>query len=219
MVDEIYHKSVDIIIDHLVLKGEFNMPDEPKGLVIFAHGAGSSRFSPRNQFVAGLLNDNAIGTLLFDLLTEEEDRDFDNRFNIDLLTDRLVKATDWIQNWSEDQKVLANLPLGFFGASTGAAAAIRAAIILENKIAAIVSRGGRIDLVGAELSELKSPILAIVGSNDQEVLELNKKALELIDTEKKIIIIPGAEHLFDNPGELEKVARLAINWFNDHLCR
>lgn len=187
--------------------------ENPIGLVIFVHGAGSSRFSERNTFVADKLNEHNISTLLFDLLTEVEDLDYDNRFDINILTDRLKRVTDWIFN---------NYPnyygnTGYFGASTGAAAAIRAAVEI-NEIKTVVSRGGRPDLAGVSyLPNLTQPILLIVGENDEPVVEMNEQAFDQINSKKDLITIPGATHLFEEPGTLEEVANVARLWFEKYL--
>ena len=196
------------------LDGELILPPSAKSVVLFAHGSGSSRFSPRNTYVAEVLQQRGIGTLLFDLLTREEDRDYENRFDIALLTTRLVAATEWLQN-NPDTKVLA---LGYFGASTGAAAALQAAAKMENKISAVVSRGGRPDLAGAAaLRRVTAPTLLIVGSADHEVIELNRQAELLLGCEKKLMLIPGATHLFEEAGTLQQAARSAADWFAQHL--
>jgi dienelactone hydrolase len=196
------------------LDGELILPPSAKSVVLFAHGSGSSRFSPRNTYVAEVLQQRGIGTLLFDLLTREEDRDYENRFDIALLTTRLVAATEWLQN-NPDTKDLA---LGYFGASTGAAAALQAAAKMENRISAVVSRGGRPDLAGAAaLRRVTAPTLLIVGSADHEVIELNRQAELLLGCEKKLMLIPGATHLFEEAGTLQQAARSAADWFAQHL--
>ena len=201
-------KSVKIKIDSIVLEGILNLPKKAKGIVIFAHGSGSSRFSPRNNFVAGVLQKAGLGTLLFDLLTEEEDTIYENRFNIDLIAKRLTSATKW---FSKEHK---NFKIGYFGASTGTAAALQSAA--EMNVDAIVSRGGRPDLA-RNLAKVKAPTLLIVGGYDDVVIELNKKAYEKIKAEKKLTIVPRATHLFEEPGALEKVADLAKEWFVKYL--
>ncbi len=205
---------VEISSDKITLKGNLTVPLKAKGIVIFSHGSGSGRFSPRNNYVANVLNQAKIATLLLDLLTEEEDLIYENRFNINLLTQRLMAAVDWVQR----EPALANLRIGFFGASTGAASALRAAATLgSEEIAAIVSRGGRPDLAQEVLDQVTSPTLLIVGGNDFGVIELNQAALEKIAAVKKLAIIPGATHLFEEPGALEEVARLAKDWFLKYL--
>ena len=201
-------KSVKIEIDSIALKGILNLPKNAKSVVIFAHGSGSSRFSPRNNFVARILQKAGLGTLLFDLLTEEEDSVYKTRFNIGLLAERLVAATKWFM---EEHKTF---KIGYFGASTGAAAALQAAA--EIRINAIVSRGGRPDLA-KNLDKVKAPTLLIVGGYDDVVIELNKKAHEKIKAKKKLVIVPEATHLFEEPGKLEEVSRLAKEWFVKYL--
>jgi len=196
------------------LDGELVLPPSAKGVVLFAHGSGSSRFSPRNTYVAEVLQQRGIGTLLFDLLTREEDRIYETRFDIGLLTTRLVAATEWLQGRPETQ----NLSIGYFGASTGAAAALQAAARMENRIAAVVSRGGRPDLAGAvALRRVTAPTLLIVGAADYGVIELNEQADALMNCEKKLILIPGATHLFEEPGALQQAAHSAADWFAKYL--
>ncbi|MCL4387076.1 dienelactone hydrolase family protein [Patescibacteria group bacterium] len=205
---------VNITEDTVSLEGMLEIPEGARGLVIFAHGSGSGRFSPRNNFVAGVLRQEGLGTLLMDLLTEEEDSIYENRFNINLLTDRLIAAVRWSRGFSQTQ----NFTIGFFGASTGAAAALQAAAILgPEEISAVVSRGGRPDLAESFLEKVQSPTLLIVGGNDEVVLELNKEAFEVLNTTKSLEVIPGATHLFEEPGALEKVADLAADWFKKYL--
>jgi putative phosphoribosyl transferase len=193
------------------------VPKGATGLVLFAHGSGSSRHSPRNRYVAGILNDGGIATLLLDLLTPEEEA-FDRstaalRFNIELLTRRLVAATKWVKT----HPVLRNCLLGYFGASTGAAAALVAAAAQPDRIAAVVSRGGRPDLAGQHLLEVRAPTLLIVGGNDFPVIELNQHAYTLMNAQRELAIVPGATHLFEEPGALEEVARLSRVWFERFL--
>jgi dienelactone hydrolase len=201
------------------LGADFALPYGATGLVVFAHGSGSSRFSPRNRRVAEVLNIGGIGTILADLLTrEEEAEDLQTaglRFNIRLLADRLVAITDWVSS----QQKLSSLPVGCFGASTGAAAALTAAAERSNVVRAVVSRGGRPDLAGPKLGEVRAPCLFIVGAADPEVLELNREAIAELPaaTERRLEIIPGATHLFGEPGALDRVAALALNWFEQHL--
>jgi len=204
---------VGIPMDGHIHEGGLGMPAGAKGIVLFAHGSGSSRLSVRNTYVAGVLRRHGIATLLFDLLTEAEDRVYDTRFNIDLLTLRLRLATVWVQQ----QPPLRQLGIGYFGASTGAAAALKAAAALGGVIQAVVSRGGRPDLAGADLSRVSTPTLLIVGGNDDLVIDLNRKALGKLHAEKGLKIIPGATHLFEEPGTLEQVAELAAGWFAQHL--
>ena len=190
------------------------LPPAASGVVLFAHGSGSSRFSPRNTFVANVLQQQGIGTLLFDLLTRAEDQDYTMRFDIDLLTRRLLAATAWLQ---ADPKTK-SLRTGYFGASTGAAAALQAAAEMGNNIAAVVSRGGRPDLAGeVALSQVIAPTLLIVGSADYGVIELNEQAYALMNCEKKLMLVPGATHLFEEPGTLEQAAQHAANWFSKYL--
>lgn len=196
------------------LSGELVLPPEASGIVLFAHGSGSSRFSPRNTFVAKALQQQGIGTLLFDLLTRTEDQDYTMRFDIDFLTRRLLAATAWIQANPETRL----LKIGYFGASTGAAAALQAAAEMGAVIAAVVSRGGRPDLAGeAALSQVAAPVLLIVGGSDYGVIELNEQAYALMHCEKKLKLVPGATHLFEEPGTLEQAAQLAAGWFSKYL--
>jgi dienelactone hydrolase len=197
------------------LEGILEVPPGARGMVVFAHGSGSSRLSPRNQAVASALQQAGLGTLLFDLLTESEMRERANVFDIPLLATRLVTATSWL----EQQPGVHGLRIGYFGASTGAAAALVAASRLTNEIAAVVSRGGRPDLAGASLSGVRAPTLLIVGRADQAVLGLNRLALERLDCPKRLAIVDGATHLFEEPGALEEVARLAMEWFLRHLAK
>jgi putative phosphoribosyl transferase len=189
------------------------LPAGAPGVVAFAHGSGSSRHSPRNTFVAGVLQTAGLGTLLFDLLTRAEDTDYETRFDIALLTRRLVAATHWLQTQPQTR----TLALGYFGASTGAAAALQAAATLGSAVSAVVSRGGRPDLAGAALGHVRAPTLLIVGGEDHGVIELNRQAYAQLRGEKEIVMVPGATHLFEEPGTLEEVARLAAHWFTEHL--
>lgn len=196
------------------LSGELVLPPAASGVVLFAHGSGSSRFSPRNTFVANVLQQQGIGTLLFDLLTRAEDQDYMMRFDIDLLTRRLLAATAWLQ---ADPKTK-SLRTGYFGASTGAAAALQAAAEMGNNIAAVVSRGGRPDLAGeVALSQVVAPTLLIVGSADYGVIELNEQAYALMNCEKRLMLVLGATHLFEEPGTLKQAAQHAANWFSKYL--
>lgn len=205
---------IKIPADSVELSGELVLPPAASGVVLFAHGSGSSRFSPRNTFVANVLQQQGIGTLLFDLLTRAEDQDYTMRFDIDLLTRRLLAATAWLQ---ADPKTK-SLRTGYFGASTGAAAALQAAAEMGNNIAAVVSRGGRPDLAGEiALSQVIAPVLLIVGSADYGVIELNEQAYALMNCEKKLMLVPGATHLFEEPGTLEQAAQHAANWFSKYL--
>lgn len=211
-------KTTEIIItinNSVKLLGTLNIPSGARSIVIFSHGSGSSRFSARNRHVAGILNQEKHATLLIDLLTKKEDDIFENRFNIDLLTERLVSVTIQAHQLPE----LKNLPIGYFGASTGAASALKATAILNDLIQAVVSRGGRPDLTKSSLLNVKAPTLLIIGSLDENVLELNKRAYSQLKCEKKIEIIEGATHLFEETGKLDEVAELATNWFNKHLFK
>lgn len=189
-------------------RGDLQIPNHPRGLVIFAHGSGSSRLSPRNRFVAKVLNDAGFATYLFDLLTEDEDSVYENRFDIPLLSQRLLEATEWIMSRSSCK----GLPLGYFGASTGSAAALSASVD-RPEVLAIVSRGGRPDMAESALSRIIAATLLLVGGLDTEVLELNKQAFTALSGQKKLSIIPGASHLFEESGALEKVANQAKEWF------
>jgi putative phosphoribosyl transferase len=201
-----------IPIDSVELEGTLEIPDNPIGVVLFVHGSGSSRLSPRNVYVAEKLRLSKVGTLLFDLLTEREAQDRRNVFDIKLLSVRLIAATEWVRG----QPVARDLSVGYFGASTGAAAALIAAAI-DPGIDAVVSRGGRPDLAGDALRRVRAPTLLIVGGDDDVVIELNRQAYELLPGEKKLVIVPGATHLFEEPGTLDEVVRLATNWFQLHL--
>ncbi|OQA04743.1 MAG: putative phosphoribosyl transferase [bacterium ADurb.Bin400] len=213
MADHIQQESVQIPIGDILLDGFMAMPTTGKGLVIFAHGSGSGRLSPRNQFVAQVLRAKGLVTLLFDLLTEEEDRVYENRFNINLIADRLTQATAWLLNNPENKE----LRVGYFGASTGAAAALQAAAYMPDPVKAIVSRGGRPDLAMPTLPQVKAPTLLIVGGNDDVVITLNQQAYDALQVEKKLLVIPGATHLFEETGALETVAEAAGEWFVKYL--
>jgi putative phosphoribosyl transferase len=206
-----YKHEVTIPVEQAEVSGELTIPGDASNVVIFAHGSGSSRFSPRNQMVASYLHRHTLGTFLFDLLTKEEDRDYSNRFNIELLGKRLLTATEWLQSQTETK----GLYYSYFGASTGAAAALIAASA-KPQITAVVSRGGRPDLAMESLGSVKAPTLLIVGSRDYDVIKLNQKALEKINTEKQLIEVEGATHLFEEPGTMEEVCRLAADWFSKH---
>lgn len=194
------------------LMGSLSIPEDCRGLVIFAHGSGSSGKSSRNRFVAGILEAQGFCTLLTDLLTPAEDVLYKNRFNIALLSRRLVRITEW----ALQQVVLKALPVGYFGASTGAASALQAATVLPENISAIVSRGGRPDMARA-IAGVKSPTLLIVGSLDKQVLDLNQNVFRDLKCDKKMEIIKGASHLFEEPGTLHQVADLAVDWFKKYL--
>jgi putative phosphoribosyl transferase len=196
----------------LKLPGTLCLPAPPTGLVLFAHGSGSSRHSPRNAFVASVLHESWLGTLLFDLLTEQEATDRVNVFDVGLLAERLLAAIRFVGELEHTR----HLPIGLFGASTGAAAALVAAA-REPKVGAVVSRGGRPDLAGRKLRAVRVPTLLIVGELDTEVLALNEQASALLDCEKRLAVVPGATHLFEEPGTLDEAARLAAEWFAKHL--
>ncbi len=214
MKRDVSSKHVYIPLDSVTLEGILAIPSNARGMVVFVHGSGSSRFSPRNNFVAGVLQEAGFCTLLFDLLTAKEDMVYERRFDIPFLTRRLLLVTKWLR----DQKEVEGLPMGYFGASTGAAVALIAAADMNLEIGAVVSRGGRPDLAEPEvLSRVQAPTLLIVGGHDEVVLELNKKVLQFIKTKKDLLVIPGATHLFEEPGALEKVAQAASNWFTENL--
>jgi len=209
--------EVQIHAEHAVLSGNLTIPENATALVLFAHGSGSSRHSPRNQFVAGTLNDAGLATLLFDLLTQEEEaidiQTRQHRFNIGLLAERLVHAT----KWAKQQEHTRDLRIGYFGSSTGGAAALVAAAEIPKDVGAVVSRGGRPDLAGDALPKVQAPTLLIVGGNDDVVIELNEMARDQMRCEVKLEIIPDATHLFEEPGALEQVAKLASEWFVNHI--
>jgi dienelactone hydrolase len=213
------HKGsvVRIPVGGVVVEGDLIVPSGARGVVLFAHGSGSSRFSPRNKYVAKIFNAQKIATLLFDLLTDEEDQSDQEtgeyRFNINLLAERLIGATEWLKKDPQTK----NCSFGYFGASTGAAAALIAAAKLPTDIAAVVSRGGRPDLAANYLSRVKAPTLLLVGGWDTEVIELNRQAMEQMSAEKSLVIISEATHLFEEPGKLEEVAKLSTNWFLRYL--
>jgi putative phosphoribosyl transferase len=198
----------------LGLDGLLRLPNAARGMVIFAHGSGSSRLSPRNNQVADFLGGGSIGTLLFDLLDEREASDRRIVFDIDLLAARLEDAIDWLMHEEDTEST----PIGLFGASTGAAAALVAAASHAASVSAVVSRGGRPDLAGESLARVRAPTLLIVGSHDPQVLDLNRKALSCMRCESALEIVPGASHLFEEPGTLETVAKISRNWFLRHLA-
>jgi putative phosphoribosyl transferase len=204
-----------LAIGPLQLPGDLSLPAKADALVVFAHGSGSSRLSPRNSLVAEALNELNIATLLFDLLTRDEESDRANVFDIPLLADRLIEIVGWI----DDQPELARLPLGFFGASTGAAAALVASARLGARIGAIVSRGGRPDLADGALDKVNAPTLLIIGGCDAGVIELNERAYARLRSVKSLEIVPGATHLFPEPGTMETVIALAGQWFGRHLVK
>jgi len=207
-------RDVHVPIGGLRFPGTLGAPPGARGLVLFAHGSGSSRLSPRNIFVARGLHEAGLATLLFDLLTEREDRVYETRFDIALLSERMIGAAEWALADPSTQE----LRLGFFGASTGAAAALRAAAKLGPDVFAVVSRGGRPDMTGSVIADVRSPTLLIVGERDTTVLGLNRRAYaQLRVAEKELAVVPGATHLFEEPGALEEVTRLAADWFVRHL--
>jgi dienelactone hydrolase len=210
-------RLVAVPVGSLTLQGNLNLPEQARGVVLFAHGSGSSRHSPRNRRVAAMLNDANLATLLIDLLTPEEEaidsRTAHLRFDIGLLAERLVAVTDWLAHYPDTR----HCRIGYFGASTGAAAALVAAAERPQLVGAIVSRGGRPDLAGAALPRVQAPTLLIVGGNDFGVIELSQAALAQLRCEKQLVIVAGATHLFEEPGTLDEVARLAREWFEHHL--
>lgn len=209
--------EISIDAGRVTLQGTLGLPRQASAVVLFAHGSGSSRHSPRNRFVAQVLQSHDIGTLLFDLFTQEEESidEFSGelRFNIPFLARRLIDATRWLRQRPD----MAGMKFGYFGASTGAAAALVAAAEMQENIHAVVSRGGRPDLAGESLSLVRAPTLLIVGGNDEPVIEMNQEALVRLRCEKKLVIVPGATHLFEERGTLEEVAQLAAQWFAGHL--
>ena len=210
---------VKLWVGKTLLEGSVCVPAGATSLVMFAHGSGSSRYSPRDRYVAGVLRDAGLATLLFDLLTEQEEavdsRTGRLRFDIRLLADRMVGATDW----ARQNDVTRDMNIGYFGASTGAAAALVAAAERPDAVSAIVSRGGRPDLAGPALPYVKAPTLLIVGGRDYDVLVMNRKALERLPGPKELVVVPGATHLFEEPGALEQAASVARDWFTEHLGR
>lgn len=206
-------RLVHIPVDSVRLEGMLEVPDGAEAVVVFVHGSGSSRLSPRNRFVASALRGEGMGTLLFDLLTREEDAVYENRFDIPLLMGRLRAVTGWLKAQPETS----GLGVGYFGASTGSAAALGVAAELGTGVGAVVSRGGRPDMAEEALGRVLAPTLLIVGGSDEAVLELNQRAYELIWAEKDLKVVPGATHLFEEPGALEEVARLAAEWFKKNL--
>ena len=208
---------VDVAAGPVTLEGNLSLPEGARGIVLFAHGSGSSRLSPRNRYVARLLNEAKLATLLVDLLTPKEDaldaRTAHLRFDVDFLAERLIGITDWLTQRSDTR----DLRIGYFGASTGAAAALVAAAARLDAVGAIVSRGGRPDLAGRVLALVRAPTLLIVGENDVEVIELNREAFARLRCDKRLVTVPGATHLFEEPGTLDQVARLAREWFERHL--
>ena len=210
---ESLERLVHVPADGVTLEGALVIPGGAKGVVLFAHGSGSSRHSPRNNYVARVLQAGSLGTLLIDLLTEREDATYETRFDIDLLARRLTATTEWLG----EQPATQHLDMGYFGASTGAAAALRAAADMGSRIKAVVSRGGRPDMAESALDRVQAPTLLIVGGYDDVVIELNQRAYERLRAVKELVIVPGATHLFEEPGALEEVARLAARWFGHYL--
>lgn len=208
----IFQNELTIPVAGAAVKGELTIPIGAKAIIVFSHGSGSSRFSKRNQFVARLLQKRKFGTLLFDLLTEEEDKYYYSRFNINLLSKRLIDATKWLQRFPYAK----GYAVGYFGASTGAASALKAAAVI-NEVGAVVSRGGRPDMAMDVIAEVTAPTILIVGSRDEEVLELNMQAYKKMKCIKKLEVIEGAAHLFEEPGKLEIVAKVAADWFEKYL--
>jgi dienelactone hydrolase len=210
-------RLVQVAAGSVTLEGNLSLPEEARAVVLFAHGSGSSRHSPRNRYVARVLNEAKLATLLIDLLTLDEEvidaRTAQLRFDIELLAERLVGATDWLVQDPDTKE----LRIGYFGASTGAAAALVAAAVRYDLVGAVVSRGGRPDLAGAALMHVRAPTLLIVGGNDTQVIKLNREALAQLRCEKQLMIVPGATHLFEERGALDEVARLARDWFRRHL--
>lgn len=211
-MEKLIHTSVSIPVENAILEGELFIPVHSKGIIIFSHGSGSSRFSPRNQMVARYLQKLNFGTLLFDLLTQYEDKNYQNRFNIELLTKRLIEVTLWLEKNPDAE----GNHLGYFGASTGAASAIKGAAKLP-EISAVVSRGGRPDLAIHDLQFVNAPTLLIVGGLDTDVIALNRLAFDEMQCEKQIEIVKGATHLFEEKGTMEEVCRLAGTWFEKYL--
>ena len=207
------YKEIEIKIGVVGLKGNLRLKTNSKGIILFSHGSGSSRLSIRNNYVANLLLEKGFSSILFDLLTTEEDKNYENRFNINLLTERLLNVTKWVENYKD----LKQLPIGYFGASTGAASALRAAAQLGESIKAVVSRGGRPDLAMEVLKSVKSPTLLLVSGKDNAVIELNKKAASEIKGICELKIIEGATHLFPEHGKLEEVAEHTSHWFDKYL--
>jgi putative phosphoribosyl transferase len=207
--------SVNVTVEKVTLEGILVIPAGSSGIVVFAHGSGSGRFSPRNGFVARTLQEGGVATLLIDLLTEDEAGDRRLVFDIDLLARRLGSIADWLGQNADTR----DLKLGYFGASTGAGAALLAAVLYDGRVSAVVSRGGRPDLVLPRLGEVRAPTLLIVGGDDEPVVSMNRQAYDALRTTKKLVIVPGATHLFEEPGALEDVARLASEWFGKYLGR
>jgi pimeloyl-ACP methyl ester carboxylesterase len=217
VAQSVEEQLVQVPAGSVTLEGNLTLPEESRGIVLFAHGSGSSRHSPRNRYVARVFNEAKLATLLIDLLTVHEEvvdaRSAQLRFDIDLLAERLVDTTDWLTQFPDTR----DLRIGYFGASTGAAAALAAAALRPDPVGAIVSRGGRPDLARAALIRVRAPTLLMIGENDEQVIQLNRAALAQLRCEKQLVIVPGATHLFQEPGALDVVARLARDWFERHL--
>jgi len=217
VVQAVEQRLVQVPAGTVTLDGNLTLPEYAQAIVLFAHGSGSSRHSPRNRYVARVLNEAKLATLLIDLLTLHEEvidtRTAHLRFDIDLLAERLVDATDWLTQFPDTK----HLPIGYFGASTGAAAALAAAAVRPDVVGAVVSRGGRPDLAGSALPRVRAPTLLIVGGDDRQVIELNRAAIAQLRCEKQLVIVPAATHLFEEPGALDEVARLARDWFQRYL--
>ncbi|EIA10583.1 dienelactone hydrolase family protein [Flavobacterium frigoris] len=205
--------EIDIPLTSVTLKGDLVIPENATAIVVFSYGSGSSRFSNRNRMLAELIQKQNIGTLLFDLLTEEEDQVYANRFNVDLLVSRLIETTEWLMGYDSAK----DLHIGYFGANTGAASALRAAAYFGDNIKAVVSRSGRPDLALSALHQVTTPTLLIVGGMDVPVIGMNKMAFDELDTVKEMKIVTGASHLFDEAGKLLEVADLAITWYKKYL--
>jgi putative phosphoribosyl transferase len=215
MIQEKLNELIGISVGEKTLIGELRIPSNPKAIVLFSHGSGSSRHSPRNKEVANFMRQNGFATLLIDLLSVSEDVVYSNRFDIDLLTDRLIHVTKWIEDFHETR----DLSIGYFGASTGAASALSAAAILGDKIRAVVSRGGRPDLALRVLPEVQAAVQFIVGSLDKPVIGMNEVSFNALDKvkNKELILVSGASHLFEEPGKLKEVSELATSWFSKFL--
>ncbi|HYX46469.1 MAG TPA: alpha/beta family hydrolase [Sphingomicrobium sp.] len=213
MLEDEHGDPARVIVGPHHLEGLLGMPSQPKGIVIFAHGSGSGRFSPRNNYVARRLESAGFATLLLDLLSAEEEADRRNVFDIDLLASRLIEATEWVRSMPR----LASLPIGYFGASTGGGAALAAAARMAPEVSAVVSRGGRPDLAGKSLPRVRTPTLLLVGGDDGEVIELNRWAMDRMQCPVELHIVPRAGHLFEEPGTLDEVVAQAIRWFGQRL--
>lgn len=211
-METLFDNEVSIPVNGVNLNGDLFIPKNARAVIVFSHGSGSSRFSKRNQYIARYLQQHNFGTLLFDLLTIEEDKSYYNRFAIDLLKDRLVAATRWLERLPAAKEA----SIGYFGASTGAASALKAAAKLP-QVFAVVSRGGRPDLAIEDLPNVTAPTLLIVGSLDQQVVELNREAFQELQCEKQLVIVQDATHLFEEPGKLQEVGELTAAWFINHI--